>query len=63
MKGKSSEKEEKPVCPYCEHETEPTKPPYCQPCGVTLLYCPKCRTAVARESTACPKCGGKLEWR
>ena len=49
------------ICPYCEEELLMSAPPYCQPCGVTLLYCDKCGIAVEREATVCPQCGGKLE--
>jgi hypothetical protein len=59
----SKEKQVKCACPYCEEELVITAMPYCQPCGVTLRYCIKCRIAVVREAEVCPQCGGKLEWK
>jgi hypothetical protein len=57
------EKERKCVCPYCEEEILMAGFPYCQPCGVTLRYCSRCRIAVVREAEVCPQCGGELEWQ
>ncbi len=56
-------KEKKCLCPYCEEEVVLFPLPYCQPCRVTLRYCIRCQIAVKREATACPQCGGKLEWK
>jgi RNA polymerase subunit RPABC4/transcription elongation factor Spt4 len=56
-------KEQSHTCPYCESEIVTAKPPYCQPCGVTLRYCVRCEIAVVREATVCPRCGSELEWR
>jgi len=56
-------KQKKCLCPYCEQEIFTAEFPYCQPCGVTLRYCAKCRIAVAREAETCPQCGGELEWK
>jgi len=57
------EKKVKRTCPYCEGEIIDSDLPFCKPCGVTLLYCVTCQTAVDREAEVCPKCGGKLEWK
>ena len=57
------EKGAKRVCPYCEGEVVIAEFPYCRPCGVTLRYCASCQTAVTREATVCPQCGGELEWK
>ncbi|UCC60359.1 MAG: zinc ribbon domain-containing protein [Dehalococcoidia bacterium] len=54
---------EKRACPYCDGEITEAGFPFCKPCGVTLLYCVKCQTAVKREATVCPQCGGELEWK
>jgi hypothetical protein len=53
--------EKKCRCPYCDEEIMLADLPYCQPCQVTLLYCPSCQIAMPRESEVCPQCGGKLE--
>ena len=53
--------ERKCFCPYCEEEVTLDMLPYCQPCGVTLLYCHNCQIAVPRESEVCPQCDSKLE--
>ena len=57
------ERKKKRICPYCEEEILAADLPFCQPCGVTLLYCTKCETAVVREAKVCPQCGGELEWK
>ena len=57
------EKEQNCLCPYCDEELFMFTQPYCQPCGVTLRYCAKCRIAVAREAEVCPECGSELEWK
>lgn len=49
------------LCPYCEHEVAISANPFCQPCGITLRYCTKCKIVVGREATVCPECGGQLE--
>ncbi len=56
-----NEKTRRCICPYCEEELAMSAPPYCQPCGVTLLYCDNCGIAVEREARVCPKCGSELE--
>ena len=56
-------KERKCLCPYCEQELVMSALPFCQPCSVTLRYCVVCQIAVVKEATACPQCGGKLEWK
>lgn len=50
-------------CPYCDVELVAAAVPYCRHCKVTLRYCEKCQTAVAKDATACPKCGGQLVWK
>ena len=57
------EKQKRCFCPYCEEEIITSALPYCQPCGITLRYCPNCQIAVVREAGVCPQCGGKLEWK
>jgi hypothetical protein len=47
------------ACPFCEEEVEAALP-FCQTCGVAVLYCLKCETPAPKSAKACPKCGGKL---
>ena len=63
MSEELKKREQRPTCPYCEQEIITAKLPYCKPCDVSLHYCARCQIAVAREATACPKCGGELEWK
>ncbi len=53
----------KRVCPYCDGDIADAELPICKPCGVTVRYCEKCKITVKREATACPQCGGELEWK
>jgi predicted RNA-binding Zn-ribbon protein involved in translation (DUF1610 family) len=54
------EKEKPPFCPYCEEEIMAADFPYCQACGVTIFYCPKCRKPLPRDNTLCPHCGADI---
>jgi predicted RNA-binding Zn-ribbon protein involved in translation (DUF1610 family) len=47
-------------CPYCDEEIMKAEFPYCQGCGVTIFYCPKCRQPVARDKKICPHCGAEI---
>lgn len=60
---KPTKKAREHVCPYCEQAITVASFPYCQPCGVVLRYCVRCKVAVAREAEVCPQCGGALEWK
>lgn len=51
------------LCPYCEEEMVAALSPYCQTCGVYLLYCEKCQLPVKKEAKVCPHCGGTLTAR
>jgi predicted RNA-binding Zn-ribbon protein involved in translation (DUF1610 family) len=48
-------------CPYCDEEIMKAEFPYCQSCGVTIFYCPKCRKTVARDKRICPHCGAEIK--
>ena len=60
MEPKKTEKE-RSVCPYCEEEIIQASFPYCQACGVTVFYCPKCRKPLSRDSRVCPHCGAEIK--
>ncbi len=58
-----AEKKEKKghlFCPYCDDEMVTVDFPYCQTCGVTLFYCPKCRQPLPRDKKVCPHCGAEI---
>ncbi len=48
-------------CPYCDEEIAEASFPYCQACGITVFYCPKCRKPVSRDNKVCPNCGAKIQ--
>ena len=48
-------------CPYCDEEIFKAELPYCQGCGVTIVYCPKCRQPVTRDKRVCPLCGAEIK--
>ena len=54
-------KEKRLFCPYCDEEIMEADLPYCQVCGVTVLYCPKCRKPVPRDKNICPHCGAEIK--
>ena len=54
-----SEKEQC-CCPYCAEELMVAGFPYCQACGITIFYCPKCRKPFPRENKVCPHCGAEI---
>lgn len=47
------------VCPYCEKELQQCcfEPVFCQPCGVKLVTCRKCRATYDQKLDRCPTCG------
>ncbi len=47
-------------CPYCDEEIVEAKIPYCQACGITIFYCPKCRKPLSRDNKVCPACGADI---
>jgi len=59
-KASASHEGELHVCPFCEGEVSAADLPFCQACGVKLLFCPKCGEVVARDATKCPHCGAEL---
>ena len=48
-------------CPYCGEEIAEESLPFCQPCGVVIRYCAKCREPVAKEAATCPHCGEPVQ--
>jgi len=48
-------------CPYCDEEIMTAGLPYCQACGVTIFYCPKCRKPLPRHNKVCPHCGAEIK--
>ena len=57
--GEQKEEKKQLVCPYCDEEMA-VDFPYCQACGVTIFYCPKCRKPLSRENRTCPHCGAEI---
>jgi membrane protease subunit (stomatin/prohibitin family) len=57
---KKTTKAAKCACPFCEEMIEVTALPFCQTCGVAIVYCVTCQTPAPRNAKVCPKCGGKL---
>ncbi len=47
-------------CPYCDAEITGAKMPFCQPCEVTVFYCPKCHKSFSRDKKVCPHCGAEI---
>ncbi len=47
-------------CPYCDEEIMKADAPYCQACGITIFYCPKCRKPLSRDNKVCPNCGADI---
>jgi predicted amidophosphoribosyltransferase len=58
--AKQKGKKEELFCPYCDEELMKGSP-YCQACGVTIFYCPKCRRLVPRNKRVCPHCGAEIK--
>lgn len=48
-------------CLYCDGEIIRADLPYCQACGVTIFYCPRCRKPLPRDSKICPHCGAGIQ--
>ncbi|MFC2052352.1 zinc-ribbon domain-containing protein [Chloroflexota bacterium] len=58
----AEQKEEKKhlFCPYCDDEIMTAGFPYCQVCGLTVFYCPKCHKPLPREDKVCSHCGAEI---
>ena len=48
------------ICPCCDEEIMEANLPYCQACGINVLYCPKCQKPFHRENKVCPHCGAEI---
>jgi len=59
--AEQKEKSKHLFCPYCDEEIMKSDLPYCQVCGVTIFYCPKCRKPLNRDNKVCPYCGADIE--
>jgi RNA polymerase subunit RPABC4/transcription elongation factor Spt4 len=44
-------------CPFCDEEIRNSQLPFCQPCRMAELHCPKCKGIVPRGEEKCPTCG------
>ena len=61
MMGEERKSEKRQLCcPYCDEEMTEANLPYCQACGITVFYCPKCRKPFPRENKVCPHCGAEI---
>ena len=58
--AEQEEKKKRLFCPYCDEEIMKAGLPYCQTCGITILYCPTCRKPLSRDNEACPHCGADI---
>ena len=61
MGAESKSEKERRSCPYCDEEIVEISFPYCQACGLTVFYCPKCRKSVSRDKKVCPHCGAEIK--
>ena len=48
-------------CPYCEDEIAEESFPFCEPCKVTVFYCPSCREPLPKDIAVCPQCGAVIK--
>ena len=48
-------------CPYCDEEMRAANLPWCQACGITIFYCPKCREPLPRDNKICLHCGAEIK--
>ncbi len=48
-------------CPYCDEEMLAPDGAGCQTCGITVFYCPRCRSPVPRDLKKCPDCGAEIK--
>ena len=54
-------KEKRIFCPYCDEKIMKADLPYCQACGLKILYCPECGKPVNRGDKVCPHCGAEVK--
>jgi predicted amidophosphoribosyltransferase len=48
------------ICPFCDAEIAEAAFPYCEACGLKVLYCPGCGATVPRDREECPECGTSM---
>ena len=48
-------------CPYCDEEIRAAALPWCQACGLTVIYCPECRKPVPKDNKSCSHCGAEVQ--
>ncbi len=61
MEAEHKPEKEHRSCPYCDEEIAEASFPYCDACGVTVFYCPKCRKPLPRDNKVCPHCGAEIK--
>jgi predicted amidophosphoribosyltransferase len=49
------------TCPFCEDEIAEAAFPFCEACGLKVLFCPKCGLSVPRNREKCPHCGADMK--
>ena len=61
MAEKTESGKEVRTCPFCDEAIAEAAFPYCEACGLKVLYCPKCGLAVPRSREICPHCGASMK--
>ncbi len=64
MKQAGMKKKKQPnsrcMCPFCETELTEEGSPFCQACKQLMSFCARCRIAVQKGVSVCPRCGEPL---
>lgn len=61
MTAKKKTQERMCRCPYCDVQIVELNLPFCQGCGVAVLYCLQCKTPVKKGAKVCPQCGAPVK--
>ena len=58
----TKQKREEPTscCPYCDEEIKAADLPWCQACGVVVVYCSECGEVIPQDKKVCPHCGAEV---